>query len=125
MANLQIIVERLSQFNNMSFTKKQWEIILNGCGCPKSCHFWAALRENNLKRLPKRTSREFILVDIDSDTLNTIWEQYCNANRNAVKKAYNKAKARKKAQERKESLNGITFYMVGGCLTTEIPQRDI
>ena len=48
MTNQEKVVERLSQFNNLSFTKKQWDIILKGCGCPKSSYFWAALRQDNL-----------------------------------------------------------------------------
>lgn len=37
----------------------------------------------------------------------------------------NKAKARKKVQERNKSFKGLTFYMVGGALTTEKPERDL
>lgn len=115
------IVEKLSQFNNMSFTKKQWDIILKGCGCPKSCHFWAALKENNLVRY----SRLFTLIDIDNESFHTIWENYCHSNRASVKKAYNKAKAIKQVKERAKSFTGITFYMIGGTLTTEKPERDL
>ena len=121
MAYDQDIVERLSQFNNVSFTKKQWDIILKGCGCPKSAHFWTALRQNNLVKC----SRLFTLINIDSDSFHIIWESYCCLNRAGVKKAYDKAKAIKQAKERVKSFKGITFYMVGGVLTTEKPERDL
>lgn len=117
----QPIVERLSQFNNMSFTKKQWEIILKGCGCPKSSHFWTALRQNNLVKY----KRIYTLVDMDIHSYAIILDQYCTANRASVKKSYDKAKARKKVQERNKEFKGITFYMVGGVLTTEKPERDL
>lgn len=114
------IVERLSQFNNLSFTKKQWDIILKGCGCPKSTHFWAALRKKNLQR----NYRIYTLIDIDSKSFSTIWEDYCISNRASVKKTYLKGKARKQVKERINKFQGITFYMIGGALTTERPERD-
>lgn len=121
MTDQQPIVERLSQFNNMSFTKKQWEIILKGCGCPKSSHFWTALRQNNLVKY----KRIYTLVDMDIHSYAIILDQYCTANRASVKKSYDKAKERKKAQEKNKAFKGITFYMVGGVLTTEKPERDL
>lgn len=120
MTNQESIVEKLSLFNNMSFTKKQWEIVLKGCGCPKSAYFWAALRQNNLVK----HSRMYTLVDMDIHSYAIILDQYSTTNTAAVKKSYDKAKARKKAQERSKSLKGITFYMVGGALTTEKPERE-
>lgn len=71
MTNHLPIVEKLSQFNNMSFTKKQWKIILKGCGCPKSCHFWAALRENNLVF----HSKMYTLIDMDIHSYAIILDQ--------------------------------------------------
>lgn len=121
MANHQDIVERLSQFNNMSFTKKQWEIILKGCGCPKSAHFWAALRQNNLVK----SAGVYTLIDIDIDSYAIIYNQYCSVNTAFVKKCLKKAKVRKQMQEREKTFKGLTFYMVGGVLTTEKPERDI
>lgn len=121
MIDHQPIVERLSQFNNMSFTKKQWEIILKGCGCPKSSHFWAALKQNNLVKY----QRIYTLVDMDIHSYAIILDQYCTANRACVKKSYDKAKTRKKVQEKNKAFKGITFYMVGGALTTEKPERDL
>lgn len=117
MTNHQSVVEKLSQFNNMSFTKKQWDIILKGCGCPRSCHFWAALRANNLQR----NQRLYTLIDIDSKSFDIIWADYCKSNRESVKKSYFKVKAKKQAKERKVS---ITLYMVDGYLTTDKPTRE-
>ena len=101
------VVERLSLFNNLSFTKKQWDTILRGCGCPKSSHFWTALRQNNLVK----HNRTYTLVGMDIHSYAIILDQYLTINREYAKKSYNKAKARKKAQERKESFKDITFYM--------------
>lgn len=121
MTNQEGIVERLSLFNNMSFTKKQWDIILKGCGCPKSAHFWTALRENNLVKY----SKIYTLKDMDIHSYAIILDQYCTANRASAKKSYDKAKAKKRAQERSNNFKGITLFMVGGALTTERPERDI
>ena len=120
MANLKDIVEKLSQFNNMSFTKKQWEIILKGCGCPKSCHFWKALRSNNLQR----NQWMYTLVDIDSKTIEMVWSLYCQANRASVKKAYDNKKVKKQVAKRKREFEGITFFMIDGYLTTSKPTRE-
>lgn len=111
------IVEKLSQFNNMSFTKKQWDIILGICGCPKSPNFWKALRQWNLRT---RDNNTYTLVNIDNNSFNTIWNNYCISN----KRGMPKAEAKKRAQKRREQFKGITFFLVGGALTTEIPERD-
>ena len=116
MAYQEEIVEKLSQFNNLSFTRKQWDIILKGCGCPKSHHFWKALRDNNLIKSSKR----YTLVDMDIHSYAVVLEQYNTNNRACVKKAYDKAKAREKVKQFK----GVTLFMVGGILTTEKPEID-
>ena len=72
MTNQEKVVERLSQFNNRSFTKKQWDIILAGCGCPKSSHFWTALKQNNIVKYTKL----FTLVNIDNNSFADILHQY-------------------------------------------------
>lgn len=110
------IVEKLSQFNNLSFTKKQWEIILKGCGCPKSTHLWIAFRDNNLQK----DNQFYTLINLDNESFSIIWDKYCQANRAGAKKAFDKAKARRKV----ESFKGLSFYMVGGVLTTEKPERE-
>lgn len=120
MANHQDIVEKLSQFNNVSFTRKQWEIVLKGCGCPKSHHFWAALKANNLQK----DRRVLTLIDIDTESFEKIWTLYCESNRASVMKTYQKKRAREKAQARRESFKGVTLYLVNGCLTDIKPTRD-
>lgn len=120
MINHQDVVEKLSLFNNMSFTKKQWDVILKGCGCPKSSHFWAALKQNNLIKY----KRIYTLVDMDIHSYAIILDQYNTANRASVKRAYDKAKAVERVQKRKEQFKRITFFMVDGALTTERPERD-
>lgn len=111
------IVEKLSQFNNLSFTKKQWDIILRGCGCPKSPHFWRALRTHNLQI----DQRLYTLIDIDSESFDTIWTSYCKSNRESVRKNYLKKKVRRQVREKAVS---ITLYMVNGCLITDKPTRE-
>lgn len=121
MTNQEETVEKLSLFNNKSFTKKQWDIVLKGCGCPKSALFWAILRQNNLIK----DHNIYTLVDMDIHSYAIVLDQYNTKNKEYVKKSYYKAKLRKRAEERRNSFNGITFYMVGGVLTTEKPERDI
>lgn len=120
MKDNRVIVEKLSQFNNLSFTKKQWEIILKGCGCPSSSHFWKSLRDNNLTKVQNKYS----LSDVTIDSFAHVWNTYCMSNRSAVKKAYNKAKTLKKIEEQRKHPRKITFYEVNGYLTTEKPNYD-
>ncbi len=112
----QDIVEKLSLFNNISFTKKQWEIVLKGCGCPKSSHFWTALRDNNLQKEGKL----YLLVNINQETFSKVWDIYCNLNRTAVNKCYKKKKVRASLKP----ISHTTFYVVNGVVTVENPKLD-
>ena len=116
MVNQSSIVEKLSQFNNMSFTKKQWDIILKGCDCPKSVYFWISLKNICIVK----TNALFTMKLEDTNTLNKVFTMYRDLNRLAV----NKYAAKKKAREKVNNLKGITLFMVGGVLTTERPKRD-
>lgn len=116
MNKLQKVVERLSQFNNLCFSKKQWDLILNGCECPKSTHFWMALRHHNLLI---KNNKKYTLIDVDINSITKVYTSYKEANSKGVKKHLAKVKAQKKAKECK----GITFYLVGGVLTTEPPRN--
>lgn len=120
MVNHKDIVEKLSQFNNMSFTKKQWDTILKGCGCPKSSHFWAALNQHVMTK----SSRSFTLLGFTSESFNEVWKSYSQANVYSVNKCMRKKEAMKRADERRKQFRGHTFFMVGGVLTTELPERD-
>lgn len=120
MIKLQEIVESLSQFNNVKLSKKQWDIVLKGCGCPKSSLFWYALREHNLSK----EDRLYTLLNINEESFNKVWENYCIANRASAKKTYDKNKLRAQAKAKAQQCKGITFYMVGGYLTTEKPYEE-
>lgn len=120
MTKIEQTVEALSLFNNLSFTKKQWDIILKGCGCPKSSHFWKALRENNLIR----EGLIYTLVDMDIHSYAVILEQYSALNTKAVMKTYKKKKFLKTVKERNTRIRSTVFYAVNGVLTTEPPTRE-
>lgn len=98
MKNLQSIVEKLSQFNNLCFTKKQWEIIFKGCGCPKSAYFWMAIRDLCMWKSDKL----YYLSDIDNKSFEQVWQKYSNSNSNSVKKSQKKAKD---IEQRMEKIN--------------------
>lgn len=117
MNKLQKIAEKLSLFNNLSFTKKQWETILKGCGCPTSPHLWTSLRRNNLVREKKF----FTLIEMDSEAYTRIYNEYLEANNQCVRKHTAKVKARKKA----ESFKSFSVYVINGVVTSERPERDI
>lgn len=120
MNKVQEIAKHLSMFNNKTLTKSQWEIVLKGCGCPKSAFFWKAIRESNLIKYNKA----YTLIDINDDSFNIIWNNYCTENRASVKKSYDKQKAYNKARERVNSFTGICFYSINGVLTTEKPNTN-
>ena len=114
------IVEKLSQFNNLSFTKKQWDIILKGCGCPKSSHFWDALKNIGMNK----TKFLYTLLDIDYDKFDTIWNTYCEKNTAYVKKSQHKKRAKELARKRVAMIQTTTLYLVNGCLTHINPTEE-
>lgn len=120
MTNHKEIVEKLSQFNNLSFTKKQWEIILKGCGCPKSSHFWTALRNLCMWR----NAKLYYLADVDSKAFENVWNTYCEANKTYVKKSYNKAKRKAEARAKAEAVKGFVLYSNYGPLSLEKPEKE-
>lgn len=120
MTDQQPIVEKLSLFNNRIFTKKQWEIIFQGCGCPKSSHFWRAIRDNNMSKY----KNAYTLEDMDTEAYEKILSEYKKYNREGVSKFYKKAKAKQKAAEASKRMYGTAFYMVGGVVTIEKPEND-
>lgn len=40
MLRFEIIFERLSEFIGVTLSKEQWNIVLMGCGLPKTPYFW-------------------------------------------------------------------------------------
>ena len=120
MNKVQEIAKHLSMFNNKTLTKTQWEIVLKGCGCPKSTLFWKCIRDNNLIKYNKA----YTLIDINEESFDIVWSNYCSTNRASVKKSYDKQKAYNKARERINSFTGICFYSVNGILTTENPKNE-
>lgn len=111
------IVENLSLFNNRTFTRKQWDLILKACGCPQSAQFWQALRTNNLERY----KLAYTLVDLNEESFNKVIEEYLEAARTSMRKSKAKAVAKAKAR----ACKGVTLYMVDGVLTTERPNRMV
>lgn len=121
MKDHQEIVEKLSQFNNLCFTKKQWDIILKGCGCPKSAHFWTALRNLCMWY----SNKQYYLSDIDSNTMEQVFKSYSEMNCLYAKKSFQKAKAKAKIEEWRKNYKPTTLYLVSGVVTTEKPEYNI
>lgn len=109
------IIESLSLFNNLSFTKKQWDIILKGCGCPKSTHFWSALKQFCIVK----EGKFFTLVDLNAEIFANVWHAYCKVNRESVNKCYRKKQVRAKLAS--NPIKHTTFYNVNGVILTENP----
>lgn len=120
MTNHQEIAEKLSQFNNLSFTKKQWEIILKGCGCPKSTYLWTALRKKNLQAKVSM----YTLVNMDKKAFEEVWNIYTSLNRAAVKKHYEIKRLKEKVAQRRATFTGVTLFLVNGCLSPFKPERE-
>ena len=91
------IVEALSLFNNRTFTKRQWEVILKGCGCPKSAHFWSALLKHMVK-YQRGYIVTYTLTDMCSEAYENVYKTYREINNNYVTKHNQKKKAKAKAQ---------------------------
>lgn len=120
MKNFQEIVKNLSKFNNMNFTKEQWDIILTGCGCPKGNNFWTALRNLCMWN----SNKQYYLTDIDDNTLKQVFESYTEINRTYSKKYIKKTKAKIKVEEWRKNYTSTTLYVVNGTITIEKPEYD-
>lgn len=120
MTNHQEVAEKLSQFNNLSFTKKQWEIVLKGCGCPKSTHLWTALRKKNIQA---HTSM-YTLVNMDIKAFEEVWSIYTSLNRAAVNKHLEIKRRKEIIAQRRATFTGVTLFMVNGCLSPFKPERE-
>lgn len=116
MTKLEKVGEQLSLFNNLSFTKKQWDIILRGCGCPKAPYLWTALRQHHIVK----EGKYFTMADMNATSYCRVYEEYCIYNRSNVSKHAAKVKARKKA----ESLKGFTVYVINGVITRDNTIQD-
>ena len=110
----QEISEKLAIFNNISLSKRQWDIILPACGCPKTSHFWTALRKLGFMRKEKHNC--YTLIDMNLEALNNTWELYLTYNRYNVNKSHKKKVIR--AAMKLKPVN-ITLYLINGALTDE------
>lgn len=114
MTDYQPIVERLSLFNNRSFTRKQWDIVFKGCGCPVHQFFWNALKKGNIIK----DAWLYRLVDLDMDAYEKAYKEYLKLTREATKKTYAKKKAQRKARE----FQGLSFILLpDGTLSRNMP----
>lgn len=89
------VAEALSLFNNRTFTKRQWEVILKGCGCPKSAHFWTALLEH-MAKFQRGYIVTYTLTDMCSESYENVYKTYREINNNYVAKHNQKKKAKAK-----------------------------
>lgn len=106
------IFNNLVLFNNSIATKREWEIILKGCGAPKNTYFWSALREHCLFKY----NRVYKLQDLNLEVFETIWNQYCQNNREKVRKSNDKKKRKTKIAEQLSKIEPRKVCVVNGVV---------
>ena len=87
-------IATLSLFNGITLSKTQWLVVLQGCGCPKTHYFWAALRDECMTK----DRRAYTLLYFDAEAFNRVWSIYSRNNSAGAAKAYRKKKVRAKIQ---------------------------
>lgn len=122
MMDIKALTTKLQLFQNLTLTRPQWKVILEGCNFPKSEHLWTALRESILIKLDDYPI--YTLTTITKETVEKVINRYKEINCTYAKAYYNKKKQEKAAKERSQSFKAFTLYMVGGVLTTEKPSFD-
>lgn len=122
MMDIKALTTKLQLFQNLTLTRPQWKVILEGCNFPKSEHLWTALRESILIKLDNYPM--YTLTTITRETVEKVISRYKEINCTYASAYYNKKRQEKAAKERSQSFKAFTLYMVGGVLTTEKPSFD-
>lgn len=111
------ILKNLMLFNNTIASKAEWNIIFRGCGCPKNTYFWKSMRDNDLLHLLRNGF--YTLRNVDPETFQNVWNEYCVNNRASVKRVYDKKKRLKKIEEYRNNAKPRKFISIGGCICVD------
>lgn len=120
----QQILENLSLFSNRTFTKKQIDVLLCGCGCPKSMQFWQSLRQNAIEKTSFGSVNVYRFKEITYELFDLIWQDYINTATKYNNTSRQRKEAKMKAKESNERISKTTIYIVEGRLTDEKPYND-
>lgn len=91
MKNFKEISETLALFNNVTLSKACWMIILKSLELPTgSIRFWKSFRTSLV--IHGRKYATYTLIDMCESTFRKIWNNYCEENRESVKKVRDKKK---------------------------------
>lgn len=113
-------ISKLLQFNNCSFTKKQWNIILNGCNCPKSAAFWMIFK-NNCEILD---NNKYLLLNANEEKLQQIFQSYLEVSLSYTKKYQDKIKRKAKIEKWRNNYSHNTHILINGVLCIESSTYD-
>lgn len=115
MKNLDELFNSLSIFEGATLTNKQLEHVLASCKCPKNFFFQKHFKNAFVKKFDKLN----VVVGLDKNIFNKVWDMYCIDNRASVKKASIKRQIRKKTDERMARINYVFYSKNYGPLTLE------
>lgn len=108
------ILKNLMLFNNTMASKAEWGIIFRGCGCPKNAYFWKSMRDNDLLRLIRPGF--YTLRNVDPETFQNAWNEYCVNNRAGVKRVYDKKKRIERINQYRANAKPQTRVIIRGCV---------
>lgn len=117
-------IELLSKFNHRTFKRDQWDIILNGCGCPKTGQFWMALRNICMSKEICFGNTSTYKLEATKEDFENVWKEYSDLSSKYTKTYNNKKEAKQKAMESVKRMSKIQMYIVNGCVTTEKPENE-
>lgn len=118
-------LEKINYFVGTPLTTKQWDILLQGIGCPKSTYFWQALQSKMIIKGIGTGKHTYTLAHpLSEDEYQEAITCYRELNNAAAKKHYRKKQAKNLAAQATARVMSLSFFIVNGVLTTEKPERE-
>lgn len=118
-------LEKINYFVGTPLTTKQWDILLQGIGCPKNAYFWQALQDKMIIKGIGTGKHTYTLAhSLSEDEYKEILTYYRELNNAAAKKHYRKKQAKNLAAQATARVMSLSFFIVNGVLTTEKPEKE-
>lgn len=118
-------LEKINCFVGTPLTTKQWNILLQGIGCPKNAYFWQAIQDKMvIKGIGTGKHTYTLNHSLSEDEYKEVLTYYRKLNNAAAKKHYRKKQAKNLAAQATARVMSLSFFIINGVITTEKPEKD-
>lgn len=115
------LTANISLFSGEIVNISQLNIILIGCGFPKSQLLNKVFREYCCTEFSKKNIE---ITNVSSEKLQEVLKEYSKRNIESVNYYAKKKQAKLKAINSSTSIAATRFYIINGVLTTEKPEKE-